>query len=179
MTLDKQRVLAECIEAEYLPTETSWRESKNNAFLLARHRGLPVMLIFGERPPWFEGDTISVGEVYALKCPLTSGNLLALQQKFPELKPVSLEGHDVTMGLGDRLGLVSGAHIAALAGTEAFPVLAQQSKRELNLTGRSYRQMLDDVAWQVFEAGYHGGKDHLPALRQGEGLAAVGLRPAV
>ena len=178
MTLDKQRVLAECIEAEYLPTETSWRESKNNAFLLARHRGLPVMLIFGERPPWFEGDTISVGEVYALKCPLTSGNLLALQQKFPELKPVSLEGHDVTMGLGDRLGLVSGAHIAALAGTEAFPVLAQQSKRELNLTGRSYRQMLDDVAWQVFEAGYHGGYaadgDHLKTLEEVRAAIADG-----
>lgn len=102
------------------------------------------------------------------ECSLNHENLVALQHRFPELKPVSLEGHEVTMGLGDRLGLVSGAHIAALSGTSVFPVLAQQSKRELILAGRSYRQMLDDVAWQVFESGYRGGYaadgDHLKTL---------------
>lgn len=170
MTLDKQKVLAECIKAGYLPIEASWCESGSSAFLLAHRQEFLAMLIFGERPPSFEGDVIWVGEACALKCPLTHGNLLALQQYFPELKPVSLEGHDVTMGLGDRLGLVSGAHIAALSGTRVFPVLAQQSKRELTLTGRSYRRMLDDVAWQVFEVGYHGGYaadgDHLKTLEE-------------
>ena len=170
MTLDKQKILAECTKAGYLPTEASWCESESSAFLLAHRQEFLAMLIFGERPPSFEGDVIWVGEACALKCPLTHGNLLALQQYFPELKPVSLEGHDVTMGLGDRLGLVSGAHIAALSGTRVFPVLAQQSKRELTLTGRSYRRMLDDVAWQVFEAGYHGGYaadgDHLKTLAE-------------
>lgn len=168
--MDKQKILAECTKAGYLPTEASWCESESSAFLLAHRQEFLAMLIFGERPPSFEGDVIWVGEACALKCPLTHGNLLALQQYFPELKPVSLEGHDVTMGLGDRLGLVSGAHIAALSGTCVFPVLAQQSKRELTLTGRSYRQMLDDVAWQVFEAGYHGGYaadgDHLKTLEE-------------
>ena len=46
-----------------------------------------------------------------------------------------------------------------------FPVLAQQSIRELNLTERSYEEVLDCATFSVFKAGYKGGfgadGDHL------------------
>ena len=65
-------------------------------------------MVFGQAQG-FEGLRQAEGGDMWQECPLSHDNLLALQQRFPELKPVSLEGHDVTMGLGDRLGLVSGA----------------------------------------------------------------------
>lgn len=153
----------------YFPAnEPLWTAEDGQYGLWRRTDGQRLLVIFGQATG-FEGLHRANGSDTWQECPLSHENLLALQQRFPELKPVSLAGHDVTMGLGDRLGLVCGAHIAALSGTEVFPVLAQQSKRELTLTGRSYRQMLDDVAWQVFEAGYHGGYaadgDHLKTFQ--------------
>ena len=155
----------------YLPASAPLWTAADGQYGLWRRSdgGRRLLVVFGQAQG-FEGLRQAEGGDMWQECPLSHDNLLALQQRFPELKPVSLEGHDVTMGLGDRLGLVSGAHIAALSGTGVFPVLAQQSKRELTLTGRSYRRMLDDVAWQVFEAGYHGGYaadgDHLKTLAE-------------
>ena len=155
----------------YLPaSDPLWTAADGQYGLWRRSDGGRRLLVVFGQAQGFEGLRQAEGGDMWQECPLSHDNLLALQQRFPELKPVSLEGHDVTMGLGDRLGLVSGAHIAALSGTGVFPVLAQQSKRELTLTGRSYRRMLDDVAWQVFEAGYHGGYaadgDHLKTLAE-------------
>lgn len=126
------------------------------------------LLIAGEPDSAFAGTVEEFeGNAYTV-CPLTHENLLTLQERFPWTVPATPVGHDVTIGLGERLGLISGAHIKALRGSGAFPILAQQSKRELNLTGRSYRKMLDDVAWQVFAAGYEDGYgadgDHLKTL---------------
>lgn len=154
----------------YFPANASLRKVGDAQYGLWRKSdGQRLLVIFGQNNG-FESTLQSEGDDMWHECPLTHENLLALQEQFPELKPVSLEGHNVTIGLGDRLGLVSGAHIAALEGTGVFPVLAQQSKRELNLTCRSYRQMLDDVAWQVFESGYRGGYaadgDHLKTLEE-------------
>ncbi len=155
----------------YLPASAPLWTAADGQYGLWRRSdgGRRLLVVFGQAQG-FEGLRQAEGGDMWQECPLSHDNLLALQQRFLELKPVSLEGHDVTMGLGDRLGLVSGAHIAALSGTGVFPVLAQQSKRELTLTGRSYRRMLDDVAWQVFEAGYHGGYaadgDHLKTLAE-------------
>lgn len=154
----------------FCPVNTSLRKEGDTQYALWRKSdGQRLLTVFGHDDD-FEGIRQADGDETWIECPLTHKNLLALQKRFPELKPVSLEGHNVTIGLGDRLGLVSGAHIAALKGTDVFPVLAQQSKRELNLTGRSYRQMLDDVAWQVFESGYCGGYaadgDHLKTLEE-------------
>jgi len=70
-----------------------------------------------------------------------------------------------TIGLGDRLGIATPGHIRAIKGCNVKPVLAQQSIRELNLTGRTYEDVLDDVSWAVFQEGYTRGfgadGDHL------------------
>ena len=56
----------------------------------------------------------------------------------------------------------------ALEGIAAFPVLAQQSIREMHRTSRTPNEVLDDVSWGVFQEGYRQGfvadADHLKTL---------------
>ncbi|MBN2557941.1 MAG: hypothetical protein JXB33_04195, partial [Clostridia bacterium] len=84
---------------------------------------------------------------------------------FAFTNPVSAAGRNVSIGLGDRLGLASPGHIKAVRGKDVFPVLAQQSIRELNLTGRTYEDVLAAVVWAVLREGYKEGYgadgDHL------------------
>jgi hypothetical protein len=69
------------------------------------------------------------------------------------------------MGLGDRLGLATPGHIRALENTEVFPIFAQQSVRELDMTARRYEDVIDAAAYAVFQEGYRKGYgadgDHL------------------
>lgn len=98
-------------------------------------------------------------------CPLSHPNRLVINRYLDFTKPRAF-GRDVaTMGLGDRLGIVTPAHIKTIQDRDIKPILAQQSKRELNLTGRTYRDVLDDVSYAVLQEGYRGGfgadGDHL------------------
>nr|WP_325182135.1 tagaturonate epimerase family protein [uncultured Oscillibacter sp.] len=168
--MNKETVFSICRDAGYEPCEASWREKGGLTYIMTRCQLLPVLLIFGGAPESFAGVPISLGGNAALLCRLSAQNAAALRDAFPYTAPAGLDGHAMTIGLGDRLGLVTGAHIKALEGSGVFPVLAQQSKRELSLTGRTYRSMLDDVTWQVFEAGYEGGYaadgDHLKTFEE-------------
>ncbi len=98
-------------------------------------------------------------------CPLSTENAAVLTALFPYLAPRSHRGHAFTFGLGDRLGLATPGHLRAIAGFEAFPVLAQQSIRELNLTGRSFPDVIAAAAFGAMQAGHRSGYgadgDHL------------------
>jgi len=113
----------------------------------------------------FSGEQIGDCGVIARKCPLNEHNAQLLRTLFPWTAPVSLRNRKTTIGCGDRLGLASVGHIAAVKHFDATPVLAQQSMRELDLTGRTYRQVVDDATFMVFQAGYKDGYgadgDHL------------------
>src|SRR4026207_1545738 len=50
-----------------------------------------------------------------------------------------------SFGFGDRLGLATPGHIAALRGTKFAPVFAQQSVRENSRTGRTPQRVVDDA----------------------------------
>jgi len=67
------------------------------------------------------------------------------------LTPLSLTP---SFGFGDRLGLATPGHIAAVKGTKFAPVFAQQSVRENSRTGRTPRQVLDDARRAVDAAGW-------------------------
>ena len=73
------------------------------------------------------------------------------------MNPVAFGRDSFSLGLGDRLGLASPGHLHCLPGTKIRPVLAQQSIRELVLTGRTYEEVLDAASWAVFQEGYHTG----------------------
>ncbi|MDD4189072.1 MAG: tagaturonate epimerase family protein, partial [Eubacteriales bacterium] len=98
-------------------------------------------------------------------CSLNVMNSKAVRKHFSYTNPVSCGGSKISLGLGDRLGLASPGHIGAIVDYDAFPILAQQSIRELNLTGRNYEEVLSDAVWAVFQEGYTYGfgadGDHL------------------
>ncbi|HZG54920.1 tagaturonate epimerase family protein [Paenibacillus sp.] len=104
------------------------------------------------------------GVAYKL-CPLTHANRLALNEAFDYTRPRAIGTQTATIGLGDRLGLASPGHIQTTRGRDVRPILAQQSIRELTLTGRTYEDVLDAASYAVFQEGYKDGwgadGDHL------------------
>ncbi|MGL2216014.1 tagaturonate epimerase family protein [Oenococcus oeni] len=98
----------------------------------------------------FDNKTVLLGK-------LNEQNSAALAKRFVWMKPVSRHGYKYTFGLGDRLGYASNAHLRLLKGRGIFPVLAQQSIRELVLTGRTFTDVIQSAEWAVFEEGYKDG----------------------
>lgn len=116
----------------------------------------------------FSGEQIGGDGVFARKCPLNKANADVLRSLFPWTAPISLRNKKTTIGCGDRLGVASPGHIAAVQEFKVSPVLAQQSIRELELTGRTYRDVVDDTTFLVFQSGYKDGYgadgDHLKTI---------------
>jgi tagaturonate epimerase len=114
---------------------------------------------FEGSPESFKGEEIKI-------CPLSLANAATTRKHFPFTGPVPLQQFPVTIGLGDRLGIASPGHLRLIKKYQGVrPVLAQQSIRELNLTGRNYQQVLDSATWAVFQEDYQNGfgadGDHL------------------
>lgn len=124
--------------------------------------------------------TLFIGE-------LNSKNLKAIEERFNWVEPTSRHGYKYTFGLGDRLGLASQAHLRLFKQhKDIFPVLGQQSIRELILTGRTFNDVVEDAAWAVFEEGYTTGwgadGDHVKndfeidyAIKSGETMITLDL----
>jgi len=128
--------------------------------------GLHNMLaVSGSLALQFEGDDVSFDGKEVRLCPLTVENSKMIRQLFDFTNPKSHKGHNISFGLGDRLGLASVGHIQLVRELDVFPVLAQQSMRELNLTNRTYDDVLASAVWAVFREGYTKGYgadgDHL------------------
>jgi hypothetical protein len=81
------------------------------------------------------------------------------------LTPLSLSP---SFGFGDRLGLATPGHIAAVRGTKFAPIFAQQSVRENARTGRTPQQVIDDARRAVDAAGWDtpwgADADHLKTV---------------
>ncbi len=84
-------------------------------------------------------------------------NYKALSKRLPWVKPTSRRDYKYTFGLGDRLGNASNAHLRFLKGKHIFPVLAQQSIRELILMHRTNTDVFQAAAWAVFDEGFTYG----------------------
>jgi hypothetical protein len=73
-----------------------------------------------------------------------------------------------SFGFGDRLGLATTGHIAAVKGTKFAPIFAQQSVRENARTGRTPQQVIDDARRAVeaakWEAPWGADADHLKTV---------------
>jgi hypothetical protein len=97
----------------------------------------------------FQGELLA--GIYC--CPLTPENAAALRKRLPWLKPQPLR-LATSFGFGDRLGLATPGHVAAVKGADIAPVFAQQSVRENTRTGRTPQIVLDDAMWALFEADW-------------------------
>ncbi len=84
-------------------------------------------------------------------------NAMALRARLPFLAP-QLVGVRKSVGLGDRMGMATPGHIRALRQIgDMFPILAQQSIREMERSARSPAEVMDGATWGVFQEGWRGG----------------------
>jgi hypothetical protein len=110
---------------------------------------------------------------YLRDCPLDSGNAAALRRAVPWLRPTPL-GPRASFGFGDRLGLATPGHVAALrsarAGMRIAPVLAQQSMREMVRSARQPWDVVDAATWGALASGWRGpfgaDADHLTTIEE-------------
>lgn len=100
-------------------------------------------------------------------------------RRIAEVSPISPSACNLkaSFGTGDRLGMVTAAHLSADGMYPVFPVIAQQSPRELERTGRSFESVLLDAVMGVLESGWTGAwgadADHIKEeARFIEGLEA-------
>ncbi|NMB80942.1 MAG: hypothetical protein GYA14_03910 [Ignavibacteria bacterium] len=114
----------------------------------------------------FEGEALETNnsDLFIKKCYLTTANRKVVQSIFGFTIP-KVVGLKNSFGFGDRLGLANAGHIRSLSGSNFFPILAQQSIRELARTNRQPEMVMDAAVWAVFQEGYKNGfgsdADHL------------------
>jgi tagaturonate epimerase len=152
-------------------TEVGLAESGQKVAVLARS-GSKVLSSF-------EGESSVAGGRTLLLGPISATNLDALRDLLPWLRPRTL-GTRTSAGFGDRLGLATPGHVRAIraAGGGLAPIFAQQSIREMDRTGRSPQEVLDDATWGVFAEGWQEGfgadADHLKTAPDVEACVAAG-----
>ena len=90
-------------------------------------------------------------------------------------------GMSPSFGFGDRIGLATPGHVAAMvrSGSGIEPIFPQQSIREMARTNRTPRQVMDDALNGAKAAGWHGrigaDADHLKTPQDVDATAAVGF----
>ena len=149
---------------------------------IAASRGVVFFLVRQDRTKWlgllyrdvsadvahFSGQEqeIELGQPLILRlCPTDHTNAAALRRALPFTAP-QVVGVRKSFGCGDRLGLATPGHVRSLRKAPGIaPVFAQQSIREMERSGRTPEQVLDDVTWGVFQEGWRDGfgadADHL------------------
>jgi tagaturonate epimerase len=150
---------------------------------LAKSRGgLRLAVLDRSGSPVFaglEGAESEYGGRPLLLGPASAGNLEVLRALLPWLCPRTLQ-LQTSVGFGDRLGLATPGHIRALQdlGGGIAPVFAQQSIREMERTGRSPQEVMDDAAWGVFaeswREGFGADADHLKTTENVDACVAAG-----
>lgn len=146
----------------------------NEQFSIVRTDQGRRLRITGTLPAGFHGE--QVGDVYL--CPLDAHNAAAIRQALPWSAPQRV-GMRRSFGFGDRLGLSTPGHLMAARESTMFPVLAQQSMREMQRARRTPQGVIDDVTWAVVETGYQGGygadADHVKTAEEIDACIAAGF----
>jgi len=154
----------------------------NGSFVfMAKDKGETVIVTAAEDgknsvPMGFTGSDIGEGKFLA---PLTHENAVVLRRLFPFTAPCRGLKKPRSFGLGDRLGIATPGHIDLFKHKDVFPIFAQQSIRELNLTNRTYKDVLDAATFAVFREGYTSGfgadGDHLKTADDVEYALSLGF----
>ncbi|MCG3178159.1 MAG: hypothetical protein BIFFINMI_00482 [Phycisphaerae bacterium] len=153
------------------------------AVVMARKGVDKELLAWGKGAEAFDGKsadvTIAGSKLAVRRCLLNAANAAALRKAFNFARP-GVVGAATSAGLGDRLGLATPAHLAAVGDSGVVPVPAQQSIREMTRTGRTPQQVMDDAIWGVLQAGWRkpwgADADHLKSTDDIDATAAAGFR---
>jgi len=122
---------------DYIIYPDSVKKTSDADFLIGKSGSKKYLFIIGDKKTCsqFKGIILSnyiiEGSKYIKRVYLTYDNMLKLRIFFPYINPIKCNKKS-SFGTGDRLGLVTAAHIRAFEKKDIFPVLAQQSVRELN-----------------------------------------------
>src|SRR6195952_920121 len=98
-----------------------------------------------------------------------------------EKSPCVALGLSPSFGFGDRIGLATPGHVAAMnrSGAGIEPIFPQQSIREMARTGRTPGQVMSDAMTGMRAAGWSGrtgaDADHLKTREDVDVTAAVGF----
>lgn len=150
--------------------ERSLLLTPENAIFLARaNTGKRLIMLERTKNKLFDElkaeEIGNIGEISFKSAELSHANAEVMRRYVSFMKPVAFGRGSFSLGLGDRLGLASPGHLRCIRGTGLRPVLAQQSIRELNLTQRTYEDVLDAASWAVLQEGFQDGfgadGDHL------------------
>ncbi len=150
-------------------------------FFIAADGGEKSLYLAAEKPftSGYTGASARIGGIAIFKADLSNENARLLHEDFPFTAPVSLRDKKTTIGCGDRLGLATPGHVRAVEKFDVYPVLAQQSMRELALTGRDYPAVVRDATFLVFQEGYRRGYgadgDHLKSIADIDSALAAGM----
>lgn len=159
----------------YKVYSSSIKSEKDNYFFMAKGDKEKNLIILAplNLANKFEGvnleeKIVDENKLIIKKCYLNHLNISLLREIFPHLNP-SFCGLRPSFGTGDRLGIATPAHLQAFQGKVIFPILAQQSVREMARTERNWQKVLDDAIWGCFEAGYEGpfgaDADHVKEIK--------------
>jgi len=170
---------------KYTIYHSSIKSKENNYFFLVKDDQTKYLTVIdkSEVVKKFEGPVseekkIEEDGLFAKVCYLNHHNLSLLREIFPWLNPYFC-GLRTSFGTGDRLGIATPAHLQAFKGKDIFPVLAQQSVREMDRTERNWQKVLDDATWGCFEAGYEGpfgaDADHVKNIKELKEAADYGF----
>ncbi|MBA3062438.1 MAG: hypothetical protein FP833_05730 [Atribacteria sp.] len=170
---------------KYTIYHSSIKSKEDNYFFLVKDDQAKYLTVIGkpEVVKKFEGlvseeKKIEEDGLFAKVCYLNHHNLSLLREIFPWLNP-SFCGLRTSFGTGDRLGIATPAHIQAFKDKDVFPVLAQQSVREMARTERNWQKVLDDAIWGCFESGYIGpfgaDADHVKDIKELKEAADCGF----
>ncbi|GFK95849.1 hypothetical protein NNJEOMEG_03721 [Fundidesulfovibrio magnetotacticus] len=119
------------------------------------------------------GYSLSLGR----SCP---ANLPALLAAMPSLTP-GATGLAPSFGFGDRIGLATPGHAAAMraAGEGLVPIFCQQSIREMTRTRRTPPEVMSDAVFGALRSGWTGptgaDADHLKTFADVDVTAASGF----
>jgi len=152
-------------------------------YALARRDAGDQLVILGpahsEAFRLFVGESSEFNGQTLMLCPLTAANAAALRGQLAWLQPRPL-GLMTSAGMGDRTGLATPGHVRAMraSGGGIAPIFAQQSIREMERTGRTPQQVMDDATWGMFAEGWHAGAgadaDHLKTPAHIDACLAAG-----
>ncbi len=122
-------------------------------------------LVVAQKTLGFSGNEFEAGGTCWTAAEETHENALVLRKRFPFTAPSPILTRERTVGVGDRLGIATPGHIRVFNRYDAYPVFAQQSIRELNLTERDFENVLDCASFAVFREnftkGFGADGDHL------------------
>ena len=147
--------------------KNSFYKKDNVLYFIAKHDCKKALYLASKKPikSEFKGEVKTVNGLYVLEAPFNYENSVVLKKIFPFTAPVSLRNKTTTIGCGDRLGLATPGHIRAARKYDVYPVLAQQSIRELTFTKRTFNDVISNTAFMVFQEGFEKGYgadgDHL------------------